>query len=340
MAASTVAGVLVASLLVALSSEEEYLLRYVFVSLLVVVRLRMERIRSLLALDSVLSGEADDDDDDDDDGGAAEDVENPLLALAVSPSSVRDRAVGGVRMCIPQWIWSWFWWLVVGGWCFPGRKSHQINTFQKSMLSLQRTSEWCTVQQLTMALPARLQRTFTPQELQFITENTSIEILPRYTMASIDLITTTIPPLRAMQRATVPVWVAVILKQQHKCSIVPPDWLTVPQLKHHHTVETKQLNSFSELPDNWLEVSKLFFDFAHDDLSDEVHKFRALVQDLKEIRMIKVRRGIAHVNESNLQLDNLSVLEINEIRPLLVQTMGKLAALDKAVRGQPETVAE
>ena len=46
--------------------------------------------------------------------------------------------------------------------------------------------------------------------------------------------------------------------------------------------------------------------------------------------MIKVQKGLQLINESHLQLDNLSLLEINEIRPFVVEIMGKLTSLDKS----------
>lgn len=183
-----------------------------------------------------------------------------------------------------------------------------------------------------MSLPTALKDTLTPQEIQFITENGNIEILPRYSMNSIDLITTRIPKLIAMQRASVPLWFAVLLKQQKKCSIIPPNWLNLNSLREFYTTESTKVSSFSDLPSNWLELVKLFFEFAQDDLDDEVFKYKQVVQDLKEIRMVKVKKGLALINESNLQLDNLSIIEINEMRPFLVKTMQKLAELDESVR--------
>lgn len=40
-----------------------------------------------------------------------------------------------------------------------------------------------------MSLPTALKDAFTPQEIQFLTENELITILPRYTMKGMDLIT-------------------------------------------------------------------------------------------------------------------------------------------------------
>lgn len=184
--------------------------------------------------------------------------------------------------------------------------------------------------QSQMSLPSCLKTTFSPQEIQFLTENEPITILPRYTMNGIELITDNIPSIRAMQRLSVPLWFALILKRQNKCSLVPPDWLNLKSLQDFYQYEVNELTSFAKLPNNWLELSKLIFEYASDDINDEVYKLKSLVQDLKEIRMIKVQKGLELINESHLQLDNLSLLEINEIRPFVVEIMGKLTSLDKS----------
>lgn len=134
-----------------------------------------------------------------------------------------------------------------------------------------------------------------------------------------------------MHRVDVPLWFALILKSQGKCSLVPPEWLTFKQLTEFYQYETSEIGSFSKLPSNWLELSKIFFDKASDDVNDEVHKLKSLIQDLKEIRMVKVKKGLTLVNESHLQLDNLSLMEINEIRPFVVSVMSKLTKLNDAV---------
>ena len=60
-----------------------------------------------------------------------------------------------------------------------------------------------------------------------------------------------------MRRELVPLWVALILKSQDKCSIVPPKWLTVAYLKERYEDEIRKPLQFSDLPWNWLELSKI-----------------------------------------------------------------------------------
>ncbi|KAI5966290.1 PSF2 [Candida pseudojiufengensis] len=156
-------------------------------------------------------------------------------------------------------------------------------------------------------------------------------------MKKIDLIGTRIPNLRAMRREKVPLWVALILKNQDKCNIVPPKWLNVIYLKEKYEEEIKKPTQFSDIPWNWLEMSKILLSKAPDDLQDSSHDIRSILQDLREVRLIKSRKGLKELNESNIQLSGLSLMEINEIRPFVLPVMNKLRQLHDTVLKHKES---
>lgn len=206
-----------------------------------------------------------------------------------------------------------------------------------------------------MSLPEHLQHTFSPEEIQFIVENEPIKIFPRITTrrslrsqhreqartARCTLITTSdknINNMVAMQSTEVTLWVALLLKQQNKCSIVAPQWLTLQELEAHIQFEKKNADRFSSMPWNWLVLAQLLFKRAPDDFHDPVHDLRGKIQDLREIRQLKVLKGLRHLNESHLQLDNLSLLEINELRPFIVGIMDKLRELHSAANANAPNI--
>ncbi|ODV80936.1 DNA replication complex GINS protein PSF2 [Suhomyces tanzawaensis NRRL Y-17324] len=182
-----------------------------------------------------------------------------------------------------------------------------------------------------MSLPSHLQNNLTPSEINFMAENELITILPRYSMNKIELIGTKVPALRAMRREEIPLWIAVVLKSQDKCSIVPPSWLNLTYLKEKYDEEIRKPLRFSDLPPNWLEVSKILLAKASDDLADPTHQLRSILQDLREIRLVKSRKGLRELNESNIQLNGLSLLEINELRPFVLTVMNKLRLLHDTI---------
>ena len=52
-----------------------------------------------------------------------------------------------------------------------------------------------------------------------------------------------------------------------------------------------------------------------------------MIQDLRETRLVKSKKGLKELNESNIQLNGLSLLEINELRPFVIPVMNKLRQL-------------
>jgi GINS complex subunit 2 len=67
---------------------------------------------------------------------------------------------------------------------------------------------------------------------------------------------------------------------------------------------------------------------ASDDIV-EPELTRRLLRDLREVRQAKARKGIETIIDTHLQMDNLGMMEINEIR-FLDSTMDHLRRLSKA----------
>lgn len=143
-----------------------------------------------------------------------------------------------------------------------------------------------------------------------------------------------------MRREKVPLWVALILKFQDKCNIVPPDWLNLAFLKAKYDEEVRHTQQFSELPWNWIAILKIFLARAADDLQDPTHELRSIIQDLREIRLAKAQKGLNELNESNIRLDGLSLIEINEMRPFVLKVMNKLRQLHDSTVTQGEQQVE
>ncbi|OBA20553.1 DNA replication complex GINS protein PSF2 [Metschnikowia bicuspidata var. bicuspidata NRRL YB-4993] len=181
-----------------------------------------------------------------------------------------------------------------------------------------------------MVLIENLRQNLSPAEIQFLCENEMISILPRYSMPKLDLIADRVPQLKGMKRVEVPLWIALILKGQGKCNIIIPDWLNHDHLSEIYEQERKFPHMFSKLPWNWIELAKIMLTKAADDLQDSSTYLRSILQDLKELRQLKSKRGLRELNESNIQLNGLSLMEINEMRPFVLGVMGKLRELHES----------
>lgn len=70
-----------------------------------------------------------------------------------------------------------------------------------------------------------------PDETEFVAENLYISIIPTFNSGIISLVCGDVGPFRASLPVSVPLWMAIDLKQQHKCKIQPPHWLEVERLE-------------------------------------------------------------------------------------------------------------
>jgi GINS complex subunit 2 len=181
-----------------------------------------------------------------------------------------------------------------------------------------------------------VERSLTTKEVAFLAEQELIFILPRYSMNGIELVGRNMKKLKALQRVQVPFWLALLLKKQNKCNIVIPEWLSVPYLKNKYSEEQKIKDRVCELPWHWIPTSKILLDICPDDFIDSPHELRSLIQDLREIRMLKTRQGFAMIDDEYLELTGLSLMEINEVRPFLLQTMDTLRDLRKVTLSDDE----
>jgi GINS complex subunit 2 len=91
--------------------------------------------------------------------------------------------------------------------------------------------------------------------------------------------------------------------------------------------EEEEKEPFSALPFQWLEISTALLDrWGIRDYKDTANPVsvsddvvepdltRRLLRDLREVRQAKARKGIDTIGDTHLQMDNLGMMEINEIR--------------------------
>jgi len=168
-----------------------------------------------------------------------------------------------------------------------------------------------------------------------------IEIVPLFSMDRIRLLSGVYGPFRPPAKSKLPLWMAVNLKSRKKCHIVPPEWLSPDHLQECLKEETTS-EPFSALPFRFAEISKVLLDMASDDL-DSPEKIRSLLKDIREARQAKSREGLRMLDHVHLRMRNICAMEINEIRPFFVKSMGiltKLAPPTEEASGADDTLFE
>ncbi|XP_030746909.1 probable DNA replication complex GINS protein PSF2 [Sitophilus oryzae] len=165
-----------------------------------------------------------------------------------------------------------------------------------------------------------------PDEVEFLGEKSMIEIVPTFNSAPIYFIGGDVGPFRASIPLRVPLWVAVHLKQQQQCKIIPPDWMDLEKLENLKE-EEKSNRSFIKMPsEHYIVEAKLILGCAADDIprTDEI---RTIIKDIWDIRKSKLRSSMDQMIKKSAMyaaVDNLTLMEINSIRPLLPHALEQI----------------
>ncbi|CAK9135619.1 unnamed protein product [Ilex paraguariensis] len=169
---------------------------------------------------------------------------------------------------------------------------------------------------------------FSAAEMEFLAEDELVEIVPNMRMDPINLICGDFGPFRPQIATQVPLWLAVALKKRGKCTIRPPEWMSVDKLTQLLEAERDTERVFQPLPFHYVEISRLLFDHARDDIPD-IYMVKSLIEDIKDVRFHKIGTGLETISgrTNAVKLSNLSAMEVNIVRPFLagaLQTFYKL----------------
>ncbi|KAL6524724.1 hypothetical protein OROHE_016006 [Orobanche hederae] len=129
-------------------------------------------------------------------------------------------------------------------------------------------------------------------------------------------------PFRPQIATEVPLWLAVALKRRGKCTVRAPDWMAVDKLAQVLEAE-RDSEKFQPLPFHYVEISRLLFDHAREDIPD-VYMVRSLIEDIKDVRFHKIGTGLEIISKERtyvLGLKNLSAMEANIVRPFITRAL-------------------
>lgn len=77
-------------------------------------------------------------------------------------------------------------------------------------------------------------------EIEYIGEKLLIGVIPNFNFDAIHLIQSTIGPFKAALPIHVPLWLAIHMKKQKKCRIVPPTWMDRDLLEDQKEAEKRE----------------------------------------------------------------------------------------------------
>ncbi|WCJ19617.1 DNA replication complex GINS protein PSF2 [Euphorbia peplus] len=153
---------------------------------------------------------------------------------------------------------------------------------------------------------------FSPEEIEFIAEDELVEIVPNLRMESLNFLCGDYGPFYPQIAAQVPLWLAVALKKRGKCTVRPPQWMSIENLTQVLEAE-RDSHAFQPLPFHYVEIARLLFDHGRDDIPD-VYMVRSLVEDIRDVRFHKVETNLQKFTASTVTWKNMSAMEVNIIR--------------------------
>ena len=157
-----------------------------------------------------------------------------------------------------------------------------------------------------------------PSELDLISENYLIEIIPTFHADKICLVSGEYGPFKPNRIIKIPLWLAVKYRNNNQCKVIIPSTYDNSYLNGVLESEKENKTSLFDLPPNFFEISNILFNNAEDDFQD-IKKTRCFVADIKTIRQNKINNMLKNIKNDDLylKLNGLTSMELEQIRPLL-----------------------
>uniref|UniRef100_A0A7S0X995 DNA replication complex GINS protein PSF2 n=1 Tax=Mantoniella antarctica TaxID=81844 RepID=A0A7S0X995_9CHLO len=159
----------------------------------------------------------------------------------------------------------------------------------------------------------------THQEVHFVAEDEEIVVVPNFSLPPVHMLGGTYGPFRPQIPVGVPLWLAMILKKQGKCNVIPPRWLDVATLNSVIELERNSDEVFQALPFHYIELATDLCKYAREDLQDWSLSYD-LLDSIRAIRLNKIQAGLRTLSSDALKgikIGNLSAMEVNIIRPFM-----------------------
>ncbi len=164
-------------------------------------------------------------------------------------------------------------------------------------------------------------------ENEFLAEETLINIVSGIDHPTMLFMSGKFGPFSGGIPCEVPLWLAITLRKQGKCTIEIPAWMSVESLEQCVQYERNQ-KVLGPLPFYYIEIAHLLLNNAKDDITLP-DKVAVLLQDLENIRMDRIRLGVMGVADAVKQgdsvisaaLNNVSSVEIYSIKRFFLSSM-------------------
>ena len=165
-----------------------------------------------------------------------------------------------------------------------------------------------------------------------------ITVIPNFMMDQVDFCSGRFGPFSPPDPVSIPLWLAILLKESGRCKLVTPDWMNKDALQE--TLKNERENvEFQPLPFHYKEIAKLLCRWRAD--VPDCTEVERLLLELDSLRDEKIRRGVATMrgNGNGYKLTSLTAMEINTARSLMGLIMDTMQAYDSHSTHTPPPLA-
>eukprot|EP00465_Bigelowiella_longifila_P005778 CAMPEP_0185265292 /NCGR_PEP_ID=MMETSP1359-20130426/27043_1 /TAXON_ID=552665 /ORGANISM="Bigelowiella longifila, Strain CCMP242" /LENGTH=179 /DNA_ID=CAMNT_0027854483 /DNA_START=62 /DNA_END=601 /DNA_ORIENTATION=+ len=155
-------------------------------------------------------------------------------------------------------------------------------------------------------------------------------------MPEISLIAGKIGPFQPQQPVMVPLWLALQLRKEGKCGIMPPEWMDLDNLQAKENEEREQEENFTELPYHYEEIASLLLKTAQSDMKDS-RKVKTILKNISDLRSSKIKQGLRTIKGKIdfIKLNNVAAMELYSMRGFSVKTLSAFKAIAHATNYEP-----
>ena len=163
---------------------------------------------------------------------------------------------------------------------------------------------------------------------EFLAEDDLVEIVPTFHYDhQLNLITGDFGPFRPSVPVKVPMWLAINLHRQNKCSIISPNWVhSLPRIQEQQESETGQL--LNPPDDHWKETLKLLEqEFGRSIQCSDLIERREAILKKSAHELFKEAREKNNLYIGDVTLNNATPAELVLVKDLIASGFQRLQEL-------------
>ncbi|KAF7700510.1 putative DNA replication complex GINS protein PSF2 [Cucumispora dikerogammari] len=165
----------------------------------------------------------------------------------------------------------------------------------------------------------------TPKEYHFISQSIEIECQTLTNIPLLELIDRDYGPYQKNTIFKAPIYLAVELFKKGNVKIFIPYYLQLDFIKEIYEKEKEQREVFQIIHPNFFELHACLIKYQ----MNEAEETRNIMNELRELRLQKIKLGLKSLDGKALILDNLTQYEFAHVKLFIKESMERLRSVEK-----------